>query len=157
MIDMMSNLIKEFPEIHTKQGKLKKRQPEKYICDCGNKFSRLKTTGNFGGLKFGSPICSECGRRAKDNLSYNVWKRASLGQVEQEDFILNTVKEYGAITKDKLEVLILKRFQKDKKALGNLVYFGYLNVNMEKRDKLGIIEYTINPEKNLEKRYELIR
>lgn len=157
MIDMMSKVKDEFPDIYTKQGKIRKREPKKYKCDCGHSFSRLKTVGDFGGIKFGSPICPGCGNKAKDNLSHNVWKRAINGQFEEEDFILNTVKEHGLITKEDLQEILSNKFGNNTNALGTLVYFGYLNVDAKKRDDLGIIEYSINPKKSLESRYELIR
>lgn len=157
MIDMLTNIQNEFPEIFTKQGILKKREPKKYKCDCSNDFSKTKVTAKIMGLTFASPICDKCGNRGKENLAYNVWKRMSNHQVKQEDFILNIVQEKGTIIKEELEKMVLSKFGEKTDALGTLVYFGYLNVDISKRDRCGVIEYSINTKKNLEKRYELIR
>lgn len=157
MINMLTNVQNEFPEIFTKQGNLKKREPKKYKCDCNNDFSKTKITAKIMGLTFASPICDKCGKKGKENLAYNVWKRMINHQVEQEDFILNIVQERVTIIKEELEELVLNNFSEKTNALGTLVYFGYLKVDTKKRDKWGIVEYSINQKKNLEKRFELVR
>jgi hypothetical protein len=156
MINMASKVYVYFPEIYTKSGALKKREPKKYICDCGHEFSKTVAV-RLPGITFGLKTCEKCGRKGKDNPAYNVWKRMVNKQIEQEDFILNTVKERGIITREDLENLLNQSFKEHTDALGTLVYFGYLNVNDDKRDHLGIVEYHINPKKSLDKRFELIR
>lgn len=157
MVNMLSRVRLEYPGIYTTKGKLKSREPKKYICDCGNGFSSLKSTFVTSGMKFGSPICKECGKKAKDNIEFNIWKRMVNDQIEQEDCIINIVMEHGCIQKETLDSLIKERFANKTNALGTLVYFGYLLVDKEKRDGTGVVEYSVNNKKDLSNRNELIR
>lgn len=157
MIDMLSTVKEEFPEIYTKAGKLRKQEPKRFLCSCGHAFNKTKNT-RVGGFVFGSPICEKCGNRAKEAKSYSVWKRMIDGQIEIEDFILNVVTEHPSIEKEELMKKVEDAFPKHHaNALGHLVYFGYLEVDKEKRDTMNRVEYTINPNKNLSKRYERIQ
>jgi len=157
VIDMYSNVKSDFPDIFTKRGELIKREPKKYQCDCGHSHSTLKTTGFIMGMGFASSQCPKCGKRGKDNVSYNIWKRMINNQIREEDFILNIVLKEKTITKERLQTLLHEKFGKVSHALGTLVYFGYLHVDSEKRDNLGVVEYSINAKKNLNQRLELIR
>lgn len=157
MIDMVSKVKETFPELYTKRGELSKREPKKYQCSCGHPFFKLKTTLRLPGITFASPICEQCGKKAKENIAYNIWKRMENHQLEQEDFILNTVAERTVIEKKELESLLAEQFQETTQALGTLVYFGYLIVDAQKRDEEGVVEYRINSLKDLENRYEHIR
>lgn len=156
MINMVSKVKDEFPELYTKQGVLKKREPKKYKCDCGYEFSKTKNTSVMG-MTFGSPICEKCRNRGKENITYNIWMRMKNTQIEQEDFILNTVKEYGTIRMEELEDLLFNTFSERTNAIGTLVYFDYLTVDAIKKEKWNMIEYSINTKKVLDERYELIR
>lgn len=156
IIDMNSKVQTLFPDLFTKKGTLVKREPKKYFCSCGHEFSKTSSI-RYSGITFGSKTCSNCGKRSVESKSYNVWKRLKLGQIEQEDFILNVVKNEGTIRKEKLENLLKNHFKETSNALGTLCYFGYLHVDTDKRDNHGIIEYSINPKKDLQHRYELVR
>lgn len=155
-IEMLPNVKKEFPELFTQKGELKKREPKRYRCHCGHEFSKTKLV-KLPGITFGVAACDKCSGKGKESDSYSVWKRMVNNQIEQEDFILKTVQKHPSISKEELEILIKGQFKKDTHALGHLVYFGYLKVDDEKRNQHGQIEYTINPKKNLSKRYERIR
>ena len=157
MIHMIFRMKDEFPELFTKQGFLKKREPKKYKCSCGHTFSKTKKTNILMGIQFAIPLCDVCGEKGTDNIAYNVWVRLNNKQMEQEDFILNTVNKHGTITKEEVERKLSNSFLKKTDALSTLVYYGYLQVDAVKRDKWNMIEYSINPNKELDKRYELIR
>lgn len=153
MIDMLSVVKKEFPELFTKKGVVRKTEPKRYKCQCGNTFNKVKRY-NMGGLGFGIPVCSECGERAEKSVTNKIWSRLINHQIEQEDFILNAVMNNPSISKEQLNSLLNEKFATKTNALGHLVYFGYLPVDKEKRDTLKIIEYKINKEKDLLHRYE---
>lgn len=157
-VSMLEEVIDEFPQLFTKQGKLRKRGVHKYVCTCGNKYSSLKSiNSSFKGIRFGSRECKECGSRVKDNVEYNVWKRMITGQLEQEDFILNEIKEKGIVSKDYIKKQLEGIFGKDpyRPALGSLVYFGYLDVDINEEENK--VNYTLNKDKDFTKRYEMIR
>lgn len=153
---MMTRIKEEFPELFTKKGVIKKTAPKRYQCACGHAFNKTKTV-KIGGLGFGVPLCSGCGQRVKEAVSYAVWQRLVNGQVEKEDVLLELVSAHTTILKDELLKLAEEQVPNVKgNALGFLVYYGYLKVNEEKRDRWNMIEYSINPKKNAEKRYERI-
>jgi hypothetical protein len=156
MIDMLSTVKKEFPELYTKKGELRKTEPKRFVCKCGHAFNKTKSV-RVGGIVFGVRACEKCGEKVKESPSYSIWKRMINNQIEQEDFILNEVIQNSNIEKDQLQELINNQFKTDDHALGHLVYFGYLQVDTEKRDTLNRIEYTVNPNKNLSARYERIQ
>lgn len=156
MINMYSEVKNLFPELYTRRGTLTKREPKKYVCSCGHTFNRTVSL-RVGGIVFGQKTCEKCGKRATDSTAYNVWKRMVNGQVEQEDFILNTVKSSKTMIKEELKEQLNKQFTSSTNALITLVYFDYLLVNESKRENEGIIEYTVNLNKDLNKRYGLIR
>lgn len=153
---MLPTVKSEFPNLFTKKGVLKKKAPIRFDCTCGHHFTKT-STARLLDLVFSIHTCPECGKRVKESPNFSVWKRMMDHQIEAEDFILETVLNRGAILKDDLKPLIQERFGKENRALGFLVYFGYLKVDIEKRDTLNIVEYTINPEKVLNKRYERIQ
>ncbi|KXY51332.1 hypothetical protein AT268_33165 [Bacillus cereus] len=155
MVDMLSVVKKEFPELYTKRGVVKKQKPKQFKCDCGNEFNKTKKV-NFGWVGFAIPVCSECGGKAKKSVLYNIWKRMINNQIEQEDFILNVVMSNPSISKERIQMLLAEKFDESREALGYLVYFGYLQVDKEKRDTLKHIEYTVNQEKDLSHRYEIL-
>ena len=109
------------------------------------------------GIVFGSPLCKKCGKKAHHNVSYNVWTRMVNQQIDQEDYILNVVKEKGQIEKEELTMLLDEKYEVVTNALGHLVYYGYLKVDPTKKEKFNCIEYSVTTEKSLETRYELIR
>lgn|GEM_PF-6531402 len=157
MVDLNSKIKDLFPELYTKKGKLIKREPYKYECiNCRNSFNKTRTI-KIGGIGFGIKECAVCGNKGKDSISYNIWKRASRGEIEQEDFILNLVVERGVIDKEVLLDKVYEKFGFISDAIGTLVYFGYLTVDKEKRDTYGIIEYSIGDKTDIENRFEAIR
>ena len=154
-MEMLPRVRKEFPELYTNKGELRKREPMRYKCDCGNSFSEMKKV-NYNGYVIMYPICNLCGEKANLSTSYKVWKRMVNKQIEQEDFILKVVNNNPFITKTSIQRLMKMQFENDVNALAHLVYFGYLKVNEEKRDRLDILEYTVNSKKDLTSRYENI-
>lgn len=156
MIDMLSTVKNDFPELFTQKGELRKQKPKRFQCKCGHKFNKTKSV-RLGGIGFGIPNCDKCGEKAKESTSYSVWKRMINNQIEQEDFILNVVIEKPSILKEDLQAIINEKFSIDAHALGHLVYFGYLQVDANKRDTMNRVEYTINPNKNLSARLERIQ
>lgn len=157
MIDMYSKVIRMFPELYTKRGKLIKREPKKYECtNCGNKFSKTRDV-TLGGIGFGFKDCDKCGHKGVDSKPYNVWVRMSKGQIKQEDYILNEVKFRQKVLLDDLQETLKLRFDNKTDAIGTLVYFGYLEVNKEKRDIENIIEYSLGDKEDFNCRLELIR
>lgn len=158
-INMLSSVKEEFPEIFTKvKGTLRKNGVKRFNFDhCGHSSDSAKGSLFMSAL-LGIKQCKKCGGDVKESIAYSVWKRMLDNQIEEEDFILNMVQEHGVILKDDLKAMIESRYGKDdSEALGFLCYFGYLNVDRDKRDNLGIIEYSINSDKNLSKRYERIQ
>lgn len=153
MVDMLSVVKNEFPDLYTKRGLVRKTEPKRYKCKCGNSFNKIQRF-NVGGLGFGIPVCTECGERAEKSVANKIWSRLINHQIEQEDFILNAVIDNPSISKEQLNTLLNEKFATKTNALGHLVYFGYLTVDKEKRDTLKIIEYKINKEKDLLHRYE---
>lgn len=156
MIDMLSTIPQHFPEIFTQKGVLRKQEPKRFKCTCGHMFTQTQTV-RLSGMIFGVKVCPSCGERVKENPTYSVWKRMASNQIAIEDFILNVVSEQPAITKEALLAIVEEKFGKEQGALGHLAYFGYLQVDKEKRDTQNIIQYTINPEKNLNQRIERIQ
>lgn len=156
MINMMVKVKEEFPELYTKQGTLTKRGPKKYTCVCGHTFSKTKNKRGMG-MTVSIPICETCGKRGKRNLACDIWKRVKSGEIEQEDFILNVVKEREVIELEELETLLSETFATPTNALRTLAYFGYLQIDQRKKEKWNMNEYHIDTSKNLEERYECIR
>ena len=157
MVNMFSKVKELFPELYTKRGELIKREPKKYKCkNCGDEFSKTEKV-TLSGITFGFKTCDKCGHKGEDSISYNVWVRMKKDQVQQEDYILNEIAARGTILKDELQDLLNSKFNNKTDALGTLVYFGYLIVDKEKRDKHGIIEYSLGNKENFENRFELIR
>lgn len=163
MINLNDKVKELFPELYTKQGKLKKREPHKYICpNCSTEFSKTQKL-DFAWISFGLKTCTNCGNKGNDSIKYNIWKRMSNGEIEIEDFILNTVIEHGEISQDDLKNSVIENFGEEVKhyssvkGLGTLVYYGYLTVDSDKRDNEGIVIYSIGQKENLENRFELIR
>ncbi|MCK1999889.1 hypothetical protein MZM54_00645 [[Brevibacterium] frigoritolerans] len=153
---MLSRIKNEFPELFTIKGMLKKVAPKRYKCECGNEFNQTKTI-NFGGIGFSIATCNKCQKKAKESIAYIIWMRMVNNQIEHEDFILDVVRKSATITKEDLNLEVNNQFKNyTGKALSHLVYFGYLNVNIRKRDELGIIEYSINLNKDNTNRYERI-
>lgn len=153
---MLNQIKDEFPELFTKKGTLSKAAPKRYICACGNQFNKTKSI-SFGGIGFAIPTCDNCYAKAKESIAYIIWTRMSNNQIEHEDFILELAKDRLTIEKSELQDILAKHFPKyDGKALSHLVYYGYLKVDIEKRDNFGIIEYSLNANKDRNKRYERI-
>ncbi|MEK3956097.1 MULTISPECIES: hypothetical protein [unclassified Psychrobacillus] len=151
---MLEMIQQEFPEIFTKHKKLTKRQPKIYVCSCGNEFNKTKKY-NVGGLGFGIPYCEKCGNKAFTSKAYIVWSRMENNQIEEEDFILKMLGDHGQLNKEDLMAKLKENFPNTSgRALGFLVYYGYLNVDKKLRDEDGIIKYSINDQKNNKKRYE---
>jgi hypothetical protein len=163
-MEMLPKIKIDFPELYTKTGKLRKKEPYRFKCDCGNEFNKKTATGRNLVMTFATSRCKLCGSKAKETAAYNVWKRMINNQIEQEDFILKVVSANPFILRERLETIVESVFQKDNNtlfkkdvnALGHLVYFGYIKVNEHKRDVMKVIEYTINENKELSKRYERI-
>lgn len=163
MINLNDKVKVLFPELYTKQGKLKRREPHKYICpNCSTEFSKTQKL-DFAWISFGLKTCTNCGHKGEDSVKYNVWKRISNGEIEVEDFILNTIIKHREILQDDLKELVIEKFGNNVKnfssvkGLGTLVYYGYLAVDADKRDNEGVVVYSIGKKKDLENRFELIR
>lgn len=151
---MKDRIKNDFPELYTKKGILTKTAPKRYECSCGNRFNKTKSI-SFGGLGFAIPTCDNCKNRAKLSVSYGIWNRMINNQIEHEDFILELVESRTAIEKIELEDALHKHFPKyDGWALSYLVYYGYLEVDKEKRDNSGEIIYSLNLDKDRYTRYE---
>lgn len=158
---MLPHIKVEFPELYTKKGTFRKRSPRRYECPCGN-LDLKKTKTRLSSMVFTSQTCRNCSERVKETEIYHIWERMKRNQIEQEDFILQTVHEHKHIVKKELEELLYEKFRRDTNVLrainplGFLVYYNYLRVDALLREEHGVIEYSINPNKELSKRYERI-
>lgn len=156
-MEMLLKIPVEYPELYTKKGELSKREPKKYICECGHAFNKTQKL-NFPGIGFAIPVCTECGNKGKASTAHGIWKRMKNRQIEQEDYILEVVTERSSIQYEELEQIMRARFEGySGEALRYLVYFGYMNVDKELRDNQGIVVYSINRKKDLVARYENLR
>jgi NAD-dependent SIR2 family protein deacetylase len=153
---MLEKIKTEFPELYTQKNKLRKTSPKRFQCECGNEFNKTQSV-RYGGIGFSIPRCEECGKKAKETKAFIVWTRMIDNQIEEEDFILELVKMHKTIVKEEVQTKTKSVFKNSRgKALSHLVYFGYLQVDKEKRDINGIVEYSINDKKNSNNRYERI-
>lgn len=154
---MFKRMKSEFPELYTKTGKLSKKKPKHFVCECGHTFNRTQNQ-TVGGFKIGVIICEECGNSGKKNVAHDVWERMMNTQMQQEDFLLEVIKERGSIEKKELIQLQEEAFpgnyeSYERKALGYLCYFGYLNVKKEVTNDKNLFYYSINPEIDTDSRY----
>lgn len=162
LINMSDRMKEEFPKLYTYHGKVSKKAPKKYKCDCGNEFNKTKKH-RVGGVVFGIKECPECGDRAKNSLDYDIWSRLVVGDIKKEDYILTEIIKKGVVDKKTILEKLNNKFEDAEDylghstALGTLCYFGYLKVNKYKRDELGKIEYSVNENKDLQNRYKTIR
>lgn len=157
---MFERMKNEFPELYTKTGKLSKRSPKRFICECGHTFNRYRTQ-TVGGFKLGVLVCDECGELGKRNPAYSIWERMVSTQMQQEDFLIEIIKEKGSIEKKELIQLQEKAFPDtcesyERTALGYLCYFSFLKVQKKIIDGEKVFSYSINPEIDTDRRYAIL-
>lgn len=152
---MLGYLKEDFPELFTKKGKMTRQEPKKYICEAGHEFNRTQSL-TIDGITFGRIICPKCNRKGQRKVSYAVWRRATTGQMEVEDFILQMIDKRKNVRQDHVYMELEENFgpNYNQAALGFLVYHGYLKVDQALKGEHNIIRYSINPEKDWKKRYE---
>lgn len=153
---MLERIKSEFPELYTKTGKFSKKEPKRYKCECGHTFNRTKNK-RIGGIGFGFIVCEECGEKGKRNEVHGIWKRMINNQIEQEDFLLKTIKEHKEISKETLSELATKEFEEvTREALGSLCYFGYLMIQKKNVNGVETIHYSIKEGVDTESRYQTL-